>query len=780
MNLGDVNDSLRYTPSPARDADESDETQSLSSQSEERVVTNLFSIRETESISRRGRKSENSCSQKSTARSETSTACRSQQSTVVVKPFSNIIGDYDTDSAKGISNTSNSSLRVPASIRLFSDKQSIDSKLSVSNLDNDTSSLASSNSLRMQHVSNRGRGSLTSVRSETTNPTTKKMHATDPKSDRSVNPALNAARQARERAIKKKANAAASIREQWKEEKDEALDFNEELEKLRREQLNLQTQLSSQFSRTKASRNHKLKHVKWETADKESNFKSMVAREQQRKLKEQEDKRRRQSTAVRAKIRVNNRQGEEKLQLMRIEEEQAILEERQLSSKAHQQYKRERANSARKSFLFRAGDARRIRELHNEMESQRKTEQHESSELMLNAARDADEYHSTLAEQRRQSLAFRNAEAAEQRKKEEGELSKQKQAENASYELKRAAESDVDKYKRQQEEERRASFEFRNREGHQQRQLIAELNAKNLSDEQKSLQLKFDGDKDAEAYLRNEAELRRKSLAQRNLIARNIRTWQSQEESKQLQQEQQSLELKHAGEKDAEEYHRKMDEMRRQSLAQRNEEAARQSKEEEGRQEEAAKSEHESYELKWSGERDAEAYQRHMEEERRKSLNNRNFEALNQRKQADGRRAAELQAEQENLQLKRAAEKDVEEYREKTARQERERLAFRNQERARHAKVMEELCSLAKEEESASYELKWGGENDAKEYKARIEEERRKSLQLRNEEWKRHRSVDDETRQQELVEDHKDEVLKADGKCKETDLNLSRAVAFSL
>ena len=763
MNLGDVNDSLRYTPSPTRDADESDETQSLSSQSEERVVTNLFSIRETESISRRGRKSENSCSQKSTCRSETSTACRSQQSTVVVKPFSNIIGDYDTDSVKGISNTSNSSLRVPASIRLFSDKRSIDSKLSA---DNDTSTLASSKSIQNQCVSNRDRSSLTSVQSEITIPTTKRLHATDPKSERSVNPALNAARQARERALKKKANAAANIREQWKEEKDEALDFQEESEKLRREQLNLQTHLSSQFSRTKASRNQKLKQVKRETTDKESNFKSMVVREQQRKLKEQEDKRRRQSTAVRAKIRMNNRQGEEKLQLMKIEEEQAILEERQLSSKAHQQYKRERANSSRKSFLFRAGDARRIRELHNEMESQRKKEQHESFELMLNAARDADEYRSTLAEQRRQSLAFRNAEAAEQRKKEEDEMSKQKQAEQESYELKRAAESDVDKYKRQQEQERRASLEFRNREGHQQRRLMAEQNSNNLSEEQKSLRLKFDGEKDAEAYLRNQAELRRKSLQQRNLTARSVRKWQSQEESMQLQQEQKSLELKHAGEKDAEEYHRKMDEMRRQSLAQRNEEAARQRKVEEERQEKAAKSEHESYELKWNGERDAQSYQQHMEEERRKSLNNRNIEALNQRKQADERREAELQTEQENLQLKRAADKDVEEYREKTARQEREQLASRNQEKARHAKVMEELNSLAREQESASYELKWGGENDAKEYQAQLEEERRKSLQLRNEEWRHRRLVGDETRQQELAEIQKDEVLKAEGTCK--------------
>ena len=75
------------------------------------------------------------------------------------------------------------------------------------------------------------------------------------------------------------------------------------------------------FSRAKAQKHNINRQALQEKTHSEAIFKSDVAREQREKLKEQEDQRRRQSIAVRARIRENNREGVEKLRLKKIEEE---------------------------------------------------------------------------------------------------------------------------------------------------------------------------------------------------------------------------------------------------------------------------------------------------------------------------------------------------------------------------------------------------------------------------------------------------------------------------
>mmetsp|Transcript_17665 Transcript_17665/g.19878 ORF Transcript_17665/g.19878 Transcript_17665/m.19878 type:complete len:222 (+) Transcript_17665:25-690(+) len=75
---------------------------------------------------------------------------------------------------------------------------------------------------------------------------------------------------------------------------------------------------------------------------------------------------------------------------------------------------------------------------------------------------------------------------------------------------------------------------------------------------------------------------------------------------------------------------------------------------------------------------------------------------------------------------------------------------------------MVELKVLAKEQETESLWAKWSGENDAKDYVKKLEEERRKSLQLRNEEGKRHREIDAEKYSNAIQEAHNDENLRAD------------------
>jgi hypothetical protein len=569
-----VDHSLSYSPSPLKNGNDSDDDTPASSETQRRLAATLFSIEEnTPSTSKPdcGRKSH--LSSQSVSRSEASTV-------KVFKPFSNVIGDKEN----------NQNDFLPVNIRVPSNVNSTDSKLSVVSMDHFE-----------YHKSGRTRSY--------------------PKSNgrtegRSVNAALNAAKQAKEKALKEKVEAAAMIRSLWKEEKEEALEFIEESKKIRQEQLDLQIQLSSQFSRAKARRNLQQRQVKREQSEKDSLFKSNVAVEHQRKIKELEEKRRRESIVTRAKIRDNHRQGEEKLKLLKLEQEKALLEERESTSQAFQLYKMDRLASAKKNYQFRNGDAIRIRELHNRMEAQRLMEKHESFELMLAAERDVDEYRRGLAEKRRQSLNSRNAEASKQRLLTEQDLSTKKQLEHESYELKAEAERDVANYQKKLEQQRRESLAFRNKEGRRHRQLSSEQEAEEKKSKHESFQLKFAAEQDVEAYEQKEALHRRMSLEQRGAASKEIRRKQLNEESEQLRQEHESWELKFAGERDAAQYREQLLEQRRKSIEQSNQVARRQRREEEKCRAQELQTEHESYELKWAGERDAQEYLHLLEDKR--------------------------------------------------------------------------------------------------------------------------------------------------------------------
>ena len=118
-------------------------------------------------------------------------------------------------------------------------------------------------------------------------------------------------------------------------------------------------------------------------------------------------------------------------------------------------------------------------------------------------------------------------------------------------------------------------------------------------------------------------------------------------------------------------------------------------------------------------------------------------------------------AEHASYELKWAGEKDAETYKRQLEQERRDSLAQRNKERAQHARVMEELQTIARERETESLVLKWAGENDAKAYLEKLEDERRQSLQLRGKQTLHHREVEDEQRQEELTRLNEDELLRA-------------------
>ena len=498
--------------------------------------------------------------------------------------------------------------------------------------------------------------------------------------------------------------------------------------------------------------------------EKEIQFKSQVHVDHHRTLKEKEDARRRRSQVANAKLRQNHREGQEKMRLAAIEEDRALYEERYESSLAFNGSKATNAKKKRESFAFRNGDARRIRELHSKMEKEKLTKEHESWELKWAGERDAEEYKRQLAQQRRESLAGRNAVGRQIREVEQKMREHDQIREHESYELKWAGERDADEYKRQLAQQRRESLAGRNAEGRQIREVEQKMREHDQAYEHESYELKWDGERDADEYKRQLAQQRRESLAGRNAVGRQIRDLESIMKADDQAREHESYELKWAGERDADEYKRQMAQERRESLAGRNADGHRIRVLEKTMKTDDWAREHESYELKWAGERDADEYKRQLAQERRESLAFRNAEGHRIRDLKSTMKADDQAREHESYELKWAGERDADEYKRQMAQERRESLAGRNAEAARHDAVMKELRSLALDKEHESYMLKWAGENDAKEYLAEQQELRRQSLEFRNAEGRRHRQIEEDTRAAQVQDNARNEELSAAGK----------------
>lgn len=555
--------------------------------------------------------------------------------------------------------------------------------------------------------------------------------------------------------------AAVQLKMEWKDDIQEAREFNEQIHQSRLRVLAFKKQLSSQGSRDKARRQQAQYSTNLATIDKESQFNSLVYREQQQRLRDEDDRRRRMSVEARAKLRQNAIKGKERMRMQRIDEDMAIVEERHEASKALREKKAHDAGARRKSFVFRNGDARRIRELHQLMEEERQQKEHLDFLLEEEANRDVDAYKRQQQEERRKSLLDRQSHASKHRQIEMQKRATENQEKEKIYELEFGAARDVDAYKKQLQKERRISLAGRNEEARRHREQEKSQKEAELMETNISFELKRNAAKDVEQYLAQQAEERRRSL---ELRGHEHQLFRQEESKRKLTREldaHSSLELKWAGEKDIEAYQKHLAESRRQSLAFRNNGARGFREKQSKQQSEDFAKEHESFELKWNGQRDAENFRKQQEQLRRESLAQRNREGLEQRKkrfQEEGRRK---ETEHASFELKWAAEKDVEEFQKQMQEERRQSLANRNAERARHCNVMNELRQIAQEKESESYALKWAGENDAKAYLAQIEDERRQSLQLRGEQVRKSRKVDDDVKTQELIKQAEDEKMRA-------------------
>lgn len=352
---------------------------------------------------------------------------------------------------------------------------------------------------------------------------------------KSINPSLNAARKAKEEALKNRVKKTRSVRFQWEEEKKEAKSFYQKVEENRRQIIAVQRKLASAHFKQKANRDNEKKFERFSKLEQDYTFNSEVYREHQQKQKDERDRNRKKSIETRAKLRQNKRRGENKLKKIKEEEEAANFEVRYDLHKSRNETSRSNAEDRRKSFQFRAGDARRIRNIRSQWREDTLQKKHESYELSRAAAKDVEAYKKKMEEDRRQSLRFRNQEARNIREKSQRQKASTMQAEHESYELKWAGEKDAEEYKRKMQEERRMSLAGRNKDSVRHAQVMQELKSLAQEEQAESFMLKWAGEKDAEAYIAQMAEERRKSLHFRGEEAKRHRLLEEDEHEKRVQ-----------------------------------------------------------------------------------------------------------------------------------------------------------------------------------------------------------------------------------------------------
>ena len=144
------------------------------------------------------------------------------------------------------------------------------------------------------------------------------------------------------------------------------------------------------------------------------------------------------------------------------------------------------------SLLFDNFQGRRIREEEDQGRAEEVAAESDSIQLKLAAERDADDYRRQMAEERRQSYAYRNEEGRRQREEEEQQRIDQVIDESESIQLKLAAERDADAYRRQMAARKRASLQYRNKEGRIHRMVEAnqrsgELNQRHVDSKLRSV-----------------------------------------------------------------------------------------------------------------------------------------------------------------------------------------------------------------------------------------------------------------------------------------------------
>jgi hypothetical protein len=354
----------------------------------------------------------------------------------------------------------------------------------------------------------------------------------------SVNPSLNAVRKAKDAALQDRKKATKSVRFEWKGENDQAKSFYSRLEDNRRQILEIQRKLSSAHFKQKTEKNEVEKRKRLAGIEENYMFNSEVYREHHKILKDTHAKDRKKSIETREKLRQNKREGENMLKTQEQQEEAAIFDVRYDMYQGRQETVKANADARRKSFQFRAGDATRIQKMRSKWQVEKVQADHENFELRRVAAKDVEEYKESMAAARRQSIKSRNATAKRIRETENNQRETDMKLEHESLELKWQGDKDTEEYRKRMQEERRKSLSNRNKESSRHAKVMSEL--RNLAQEQESesYMLKWEGERDVKAFLKQIGDNRRKSLQFRGEEAKMRNKYDAEQHAKEIAETQ--------------------------------------------------------------------------------------------------------------------------------------------------------------------------------------------------------------------------------------------------
>lgn len=436
----------------------------------------------------------------------------------------------------------------------------------------------------------------------------------------SVFQSLNAGRTARMKIIREKSKEARTVNSRWDQENTEAKTLQVQADDQRKQIRAIQRKLASAHFKDKARHDESQKMERYSNLEKEYIFNSEAFKDHQQTLKEKRDRNRKMSIDARAKIRRNKREGEEVLQTMKLEEEQAMFEVRADLHRSRMECQKANAEKRRMSFQFRAGDASRIRDMRSVWKERDFHKKYLGYEMERAAAKDVCNYKEQIRKEEGDDYKERNRYAFECRNREKEQAYEAMIAEHESYELKWAGERDAEAYKKRMNEERRKSLAGRNKESARHAKAMEEIRSLAKEREAKSFMLKFEAERDAKAYLAKLAEQRRQSLQLRAKDARKIRQYEEEEHSKAIENALIEGALQSDCQKDVEKYKAECADRRRKSFQFRGKQGRLQRLEEEERRLEQIKKDQDNYVIERLAQKDVEEYYKDCKKSRRKSL----------------------------------------------------------------------------------------------------------------------------------------------------------------
>ena len=531
---------------------------------------------------------------------------------------------------------------------------------------------------------------------------------------------------------------ATKQRIEWQKDLTEAKDFQEEMKRTRFEGLRLQRQLASEASKAKAGFHQVLRDCKLQCIEEESQFKSSVHRDHTEALRQERERRRRESEATRAQVRANARIGVERLQKEQQLMDERISAERKAASDATRKTRREEAEQRRKSFQFRSGDAQRIRDICAKMRAEKLDEQHKSYDLERKAAKDVDEYRKQVGKERRECMIQRGVDSRKAKEVEKQRVMESQDQDTKLWELERAAARDVANAKVEAARKQQKELAEMRAVAMANRKQLEKKHTQEREQIHQSYEMERAGTKDVDDYRKKLAQQKRESMVFRGQEFVRQREITSKSQAHDKEQEHEYFEMKRDAEKDVQKYLADEREERRKSMAGRNEERSHHAKVMKELEQVAREKEAESYVLKWAGEKDVQEYERKIKQERKESLEQRGKESVRIRKQEVEERQQELQSAHEDEVLRSNDAKDVEEYRRKCVQRDRASLQYRGKEATKQRLQKREGQMAERKIEESNCELETMARKDVEDYVAVCKQRRRYSLAFRAKEKRRH------------------------------------------